>query len=82
MPGFRSSPPTFPAIAIWSSTIRPGFCIALGDRATLARLTQRLFEDPALAESLGAAGRVGIREQFTVDKMVERYVDFYDRLLP
>ncbi len=58
-----------------------GFLFSVGDRATLAQLTNQLLDDPQLAQSLGAAGRVRIAEQFSVAQMVERHTALYQRLL-
>jgi glycosyltransferase involved in cell wall biosynthesis len=58
-----------------------GFLYPVGDRATLARLTHRLLDDPALAERFSAAAQRRIREHFSVDQMVQRHVALYERLL-
>jgi len=58
-----------------------GFLFPVGDRATLARLTQRLLDDPALAPRLSQASQRRMREQFRVDQMVARHVAFYERVL-
>ncbi len=58
-----------------------GFLFPVGDRATLAQVTNQLLSDPQLAQSLGQAGRTRIREHFSVDRMVQRHVELYERLL-
>ncbi len=58
-----------------------GYLFPVGDRATLARVTNRLLDDPRLAEELGRAGQARIREHFSVYRMVQRYAELYRRLL-
>ncbi|MHB8969526.1 MAG: glycosyltransferase [Pirellulaceae bacterium] len=58
-----------------------GFLYPVGDRATLARLTHRLLDDPALAARFSAAAKQRIRERFHVDTMIQRHVALYERLL-
>ncbi len=50
-------------------------------RAALARHTQILLEDPERARRLGEAGRRRALEEFSVEKMVERYVNLYREVL-
>jgi glycosyltransferase involved in cell wall biosynthesis len=49
--------------------------------AGLARHTQRILDDPALARRLGEAARTRILDEFSVEKMAARYADLYRRLL-
>ncbi len=49
--------------------------------AGMARHTQRILDDPALARRLGEAARTRVLDEFSVEKMVARYVDLYRRLL-
>lgn len=58
-----------------------GFLTPVGDRAGFARHALTILEDPLLARRLGAAGRKRIEEDYTVDKMVQRYADLYRELL-
>ncbi len=58
-----------------------GFLFPVGDRATLARKTHLLLDDPQLARKLGEAGRLRIETHFTVEQMVARHVDLYQRVL-
>ncbi len=58
-----------------------GFLFPVGDRATLSRVTDRLLDDPQLAESLGQAGRARMRAHFSVEQMVDRHVELYRRVL-
>jgi glycosyltransferase involved in cell wall biosynthesis len=39
-----------------------------------------VVEDPALARSLGEAGRARVEAEFGVDRMVERFAALYERL--
>ena len=54
-----------------------GYLTPIGDRAGIARHTNRLLDDRALAERLGKAGRERITQEFSVEKMVERYAELY-----
>ncbi len=65
----------------WSFPTRPGFLFPVGDRATLARLTHRLLDDPALAQRLSEASQRRMREHFSVDQMVQRHAALYERIL-
>lgn len=58
-----------------------GYLFPLGDRATLARVTNQLLDDRQLAHQLGAAGRQRIVERFSVRQMVDRHVALYRQLV-
>jgi len=58
-----------------------GYLVPLGDRAALARATNRLLDDPALAERLGRAARARMEQHFSVAAMVDRYAELYRRVL-
>ena len=58
-----------------------GILVPPGDPEALARAMCTLLADPALAESLGTEGRVLVREQFGVDRMVDEMVRLYQGLL-
>ena len=60
---------------------RTGYLFPTGDRAALARHTNRLLNDPALAKQLGASARQRMLEQFSVEAMVRRYTELYRELL-
>jgi len=51
-------------------------------RATFAKHTQQILEDPELAARMGGAARNRVATEFTVDKMVEAHVRLYRELLP
>jgi glycosyltransferase involved in cell wall biosynthesis len=58
-----------------------GFLIPVGDKAGLARKTQPLLKDPALAARLGAAGQERALREFSVEQMVDRHADVYTGML-
>src|SRR5260370_37912932 len=58
-----------------------GVLVPPGDPEALAGAICTLLADPALAVSLGAEGRVLLREQFRVDRIVEESVRLYPGLL-
>ncbi len=57
-----------------------GFLVPVGDRAAIARQTQLLLEDTPLARNMGEAGSQRMREEFTVQQMIDRHVQLYTRL--
>jgi glycosyltransferase involved in cell wall biosynthesis len=60
---------------------REGLLAASGDDAALAAALSRLARDPALARTLGEAGRRRVRERFTAQAMVEATARVYAELL-
>lgn len=58
-----------------------GFLVPVGDRASLARYSHQLLEDPLLARNLGAAGRARVAAEFSLERMVDRYAALYRELL-
>jgi glycosyltransferase involved in cell wall biosynthesis len=56
-----------------------GYLVPIGDRAAIARHTNRLLNDAALAERLGTAGRMRIEQEFSVDRMVAAYATLYGK---
>ena len=58
-----------------------GFLFPVGDRATLARVTNQLLDNPSWARRLGQAGRTRIGQHFTIKQMVDRHLALYQRLL-
>jgi glycosyltransferase involved in cell wall biosynthesis len=58
-----------------------GVLVPVGDRGGFAREAHRLLETPELARQLGEAGRERVRREFTVEKMVGKYLDLYSQLL-
>lgn len=58
---------------------KTGFLVPVGDRAAFARWTRYLLENPETAQALGQAGRRRMLSEFTVERMVERYAELYER---
>lgn len=58
-----------------------GFLVPVGDRGEFARRMNRLLGDPTLARTMGAAGCVRMRDEFSVAKMVERYATLYREIV-
>jgi len=58
-----------------------GYLVPVGDRAGFAQRTNILLDDAALARRLGEAGRRRMLEEFSVEKMIERYTALYRQLL-
>jgi len=58
-----------------------GFLFPVGDRASLARYTHKLLNDPELARRMGQAARQRMLAQFSVESMVSRYAELYRKVL-
>ncbi len=57
-----------------------GYLIEPGDAAGFARHVTQLFSNPALAQSLGAAGRAHVVANWSVDRMITGYEELIERL--
>ncbi|QDT37914.1 glycosyltransferase [Stratiformator vulcanicus] len=58
-----------------------GYLVPLGDSVAFAQFMARLFDDPGMAEQIGAAAKQKMQEQFTRERMINAYVDIYMELL-
>jgi glycosyltransferase involved in cell wall biosynthesis len=58
-----------------------GFLVPVGDRAGFARWTHRLLEDADLAHRCGSAAAERVRDEFSVEKMIQRHIALYEELL-
>ena len=58
-----------------------GLLVPPGDPAALTQALRRLASDPALRAQLAAAGMRRWRDEFTLDRAVERVLGLYDRVL-
>jgi glycosyltransferase involved in cell wall biosynthesis len=54
-----------------------GYLTPVGDRAGIARHTNRILDDSVLAERLGGAGKERIEREFSIEKMIAAYADLY-----
>lgn len=57
-----------------------GYLVDLGDRGSFAQRAQLLLSEPELAKKLGAAGKVRVLNEFSVEKMVDRHAALYEQL--
>jgi glycosyltransferase involved in cell wall biosynthesis len=57
-----------------------GLLFPRGDDAACAAMFRRMFMEPALAERLGAAGRIRANERYQLARTVEQYYHLYCRL--
>jgi glycosyltransferase involved in cell wall biosynthesis len=60
---------------------RTGELFPVRDDQALADKISGLLEDPARAKKLAEAGRAKVLDEFGVDRMVERTLEFYDKVL-
>jgi glycosyltransferase involved in cell wall biosynthesis len=51
--------------------------VPVGDPAEMARKTQLIIDDADRAASFGEAARMRMREEFSVEKMVQRHAELY-----
>jgi glycosyltransferase involved in cell wall biosynthesis len=58
-----------------------GYLIKPGDLAKLEERLAKLAEDAALRAALGQAGQSLVKKEFTVEQLVERQYELYQRLL-
>ena len=58
-----------------------GFLFPPGDHATLARNLNLLLNDRELREKMGAHGRSRVADHFSIDLMVNRYIDLYKMVM-
>jgi len=57
-----------------------GYLVPLGDTFEFARRTHWLLDDDTLRRRLGDAGRERVRREFSVEQMVARHAQLYERL--
>lgn len=58
-----------------------GYLVPVGDRVALAQFGQKVLSDSGTAARLGAAGRERIRQEFSVERMVDGYAKLYHEIL-
>lgn len=58
-----------------------GYIAPVGDATAFAQWTDRLFSDSERRQAMGAAGAERMREQFSVEAMVDGYANVYRRVL-
>jgi glycosyltransferase involved in cell wall biosynthesis len=57
-----------------------GYLPNVGDGVAFAQYSVKLFGDPRLRQQLVAAARDRMHSEFSVDRMIERYVSLYEKL--
>jgi glycosyltransferase involved in cell wall biosynthesis len=60
---------------------KSGFLTPPGDIAELTRALLALLSDKGRAEEYGNAGRRRAKQQFTIDRMVDQYLDLYHEVI-
>ena len=58
-----------------------GFLVNPSDPIELSGKIDRLLSDPELREELGSAGERRVRGEFSIEQMVNKYIDIYTDLL-
>ncbi|MDA1052681.1 MAG: glycosyltransferase [Planctomycetota bacterium] len=58
-----------------------GYLVPVGDSAEMARKTQLIIDDADRAAKFGEAARTRMREEFSVEKMVQRHAELYRELV-
>ncbi|MDP2835158.1 MAG: glycosyltransferase [Pseudomonadota bacterium] len=59
-----------------------GLLVPVGDEAALAGAINRLLDDPERAHAIGQAARLQFMREFTLARMVSRYVEVYEGCAP
>jgi L-malate glycosyltransferase len=60
---------------------KTGFLAKLGDIRSMARDVRKLEADPELAASMGEAARLRAQQQFSAERSVNHYLDYYHQVL-
>jgi L-malate glycosyltransferase len=60
---------------------KTGYLAKLGDIKSMAQKVRKLAADPTLADCMGQAAQVRARQEFSADKSVGRYLDYYHAVL-
>ncbi len=60
---------------------KTGVLIPPGDLAGLQNAIELMIEEPQLRDELGGAGRQRMRDEFSIETMVESHVELYRRIL-
>jgi N-acetyl-alpha-D-glucosaminyl L-malate synthase BshA len=60
---------------------KTGFLAKLGDIRSMARDVRKLEADPALAASMGQAAQLRAQQEFSAEKSVGRYLEYYHQVL-
>lgn len=60
---------------------RTGFLVEPGDWQAMAKRIVQLLQDRSLAKRLGQAAQDRVRQQYTVERMVQQYEALFERLL-
>lgn len=59
---------------------KTGYLCPAGDRDKLASACVKLLQDPAHAREMGCRARTRCEERFSVEKMIQAYLDLYRKL--
>lgn len=59
---------------------KTGFLVPVGDRAEFAKRTRVLLETPGLAKEFGGAAISRMENEFSIEKMISRHVEYYTGL--
>ncbi len=60
---------------------KTGMLVPPRDSIALAAAMESIIRQPALALSMGKAGRIHIKEHFDEEQVIERLIKFYQKLL-
>ncbi|MCA9116553.1 MAG: glycosyltransferase [Planctomycetaceae bacterium] len=57
-----------------------GYLVSVGDSVGFSQFTDRLLNDAGLSRRVGAAARQRMREEFSIEKMVQAHVEAYEEI--
>lgn len=58
-----------------------GYLVNIGDGAAFAQYTIKLFNDPDAAQRMGEAARDKVRQNFSVESLIDRHATLYRQLI-
>ena len=61
--------------------LKTGILVPPGDVSALQTAIGTMYEEPGIRADLGAAGRQRMLDSFSIDTMVDRYVDVYREVM-
>jgi glycosyltransferase involved in cell wall biosynthesis len=58
-----------------------GYVVPVKDPDAIATRVEQLYNDPSLLKTFSINGRARIEQEFSSNRTVEKYIDYFERLL-